>query len=332
MKGSVRFPADPVWLTRATTGRDDWLAARNTGIGGSDLAGIIGTSPFTTPYQVWADKTGRAHPEPDNERMRWGRLLEDTVAKEWAAHAGVTVRKVGMVADRHHPHRVASLDRVVIAPGTLTATDIVEVKTTSSRAADLADTELADRYLLQATWYLGITGLHHAWLPVLVGGQHLRTLHITFDDTLYAALCADADRFWADHVLTDQPPPVEPADNTAMSTHLPAEPSAPPVDLPEHLVEQLHTIRAEQDRLTTDRDRVEAQIKELLGPAVEGWYGNHPAVTWKPSTTTRWDVKRLAADHPELAGDYRTTTTRRRFLLKPLPDDTAHPDDERDAL
>ena len=35
----------------------DWLKERQKGIGGSDVAAILGMSPWRTPYQVWEEKT-----------------------------------------------------------------------------------------------------------------------------------------------------------------------------------------------------------------------------------------------------------------------------------
>ena len=42
---------------------DEWLEWRRQGIGSSDSASIMGTSPYTTPYQLWEEKLGRKRPE-----------------------------------------------------------------------------------------------------------------------------------------------------------------------------------------------------------------------------------------------------------------------------
>lgn len=42
-------------LTRA-----DWLKLRRRGIGGSDVAAILGLSKWRTPLEVWQDKTATA--------------------------------------------------------------------------------------------------------------------------------------------------------------------------------------------------------------------------------------------------------------------------------
>lgn len=47
--------------------RDDWLAIRRTGIGGSDAAAAVGLNPHMSALELWLDKTGRADgmPRPD---------------------------------------------------------------------------------------------------------------------------------------------------------------------------------------------------------------------------------------------------------------------------
>lgn len=37
--------------------RTAWLAARRKGLGGSDIAPILGLSPWTSPLQTWRRKT-----------------------------------------------------------------------------------------------------------------------------------------------------------------------------------------------------------------------------------------------------------------------------------
>lgn len=36
--------------------RAEWLEWRRNGIGATDVAGILGVSPWASPWSVWADK------------------------------------------------------------------------------------------------------------------------------------------------------------------------------------------------------------------------------------------------------------------------------------
>ena len=37
--------------------REEWLKARKLGLGGSDMAAVLGLSPWRSPIDVWLDKT-----------------------------------------------------------------------------------------------------------------------------------------------------------------------------------------------------------------------------------------------------------------------------------
>jgi len=46
-----------------TQGSAAWLEDRKLGIGGSEIAIVLGLSPYKTPYQLWLEKTGLIEPE-----------------------------------------------------------------------------------------------------------------------------------------------------------------------------------------------------------------------------------------------------------------------------
>ena len=70
-----------------TTSRSkEWHEERRTYIGASEVATVLGLSPYQTPVELWAVKTGRAEPTPDNDAMRAGRLLEPMVIDKIKAH------------------------------------------------------------------------------------------------------------------------------------------------------------------------------------------------------------------------------------------------------
>ena len=58
-------------------------------IGGSDAPAIAGVDPYKSAYTVWLQKTGQLPiaADPPSEAARWGQLLEDLIAKEFAQRA-----------------------------------------------------------------------------------------------------------------------------------------------------------------------------------------------------------------------------------------------------
>jgi putative phage-type endonuclease len=278
---------------------------------------ILGTNPWKTGYELWLEKTGRAEPADPGERAHWGTLLEDTVAREWSRRTGATVRRAGMCADIDAPWRMASVDRVVVEPGTRQACALLEVKTTSARAADLTDEALTDRYAVQVLWYLGVTGLPAANLAVLVGGQQLRMLTLPADPVWYDLACITVDLWWEKHIIGDTPPPVVAADNPRLNL-TPAQP-VEAVIADTGMEHELDRLRELKHRIKADSDEaawIEAQIKATLGPATEL---RDPAggilATWREQTGTRLDSKKLKTEQPEVWQQYATTTSSRVLRL-----------------
>ena len=94
--------------------RQAWLAKRQTGIGGSDIARVLGLSPFGTPLDVWLEKTQPILDREPNEAMRWGTLLEEPVANEYARRQSVTLQRVRpIVRAAKRPWALAAIDRAI---------------------------------------------------------------------------------------------------------------------------------------------------------------------------------------------------------------------------
>ncbi|HEY3692092.1 MAG TPA: YqaJ viral recombinase family protein [Pseudonocardiaceae bacterium] len=80
-----------------------WLSARRDGLGASDIAGVLGLSPWTTQLRVYLDKLGLAAPVEMNPAMEWGIRLEDAVATKFADDSGLEVVKTGMWRSKTWP-------------------------------------------------------------------------------------------------------------------------------------------------------------------------------------------------------------------------------------
>jgi putative phage-type endonuclease len=87
------------------------LELRRSGIGGSDIAAILGLSPYATPLDVFRSKVEN-YVQSDSWAFRRGRLLEPVVAQIYAEETGAMLREVGTL---RHPDRsivLATPDRI----------------------------------------------------------------------------------------------------------------------------------------------------------------------------------------------------------------------------
>lgn len=327
--------------------RAAWLAQRKSGIGGSDIAAILGISPWRTPLDVWLDKTGQQIDEParNAEAMYWGTVLEDVVATEYATRSGAKVQRVRAML--RHPDRdwmIGNIDRAIVAPGTRVRLDaagwlqgaagILECKTANAyAAAEWSGPDGSDAmpvyYAAQCMWYLAIAGLDVADVAVLIGGQQYQQRRVERDDETIRGLVERAEHFWRHHVLGGiAPEPTNARDAARLFQRDDGSLRAIDDDAEllvtfnnlRHVREQLDHWQAQADGLT---DALKLAIGEHAGLAING----RPVATWKAakdSTVTNWqaaanDIGALVAPDILAATVARHTTTKpgsRRFLVK----------------
>lgn len=97
--------------------RASWLEGRRTGIGGSDVAAVLGLSPWKTALDVWNDKLGLSEEKGMSEPAYWGTTLEDTVAKEFQKRTGYKVQRVDhQFSDPENAWMICNIDRAIVNP------------------------------------------------------------------------------------------------------------------------------------------------------------------------------------------------------------------------
>ena len=203
------------FFTATRFGGDDdlekrWLEKRNKGIGGSDVAAVMGISPWRSPVEVWMDKTGRMPPRDlsGSERIAMGNEMESFVREMYARrHPDRKVmRSNAVLTSVTRPWAQASLDGVVIDPGA--GWGVLEIKTGSKESE--WDEGVPMHYLTQVTHYLSITGYEFADVVALVGdfGLHYHEYRVARDDDDIEAVVEAVDNFWTTFVERDLMPTV----------------------------------------------------------------------------------------------------------------------------
>lgn len=103
-------------LLNADTDRDAWLAARRAGIGASEIAAVMGISPWESPFSLYWRKVNGWEVE-ETEVMRTGTLLEPVIADWWAdacdPHENLVVLSAGLLAHPARPWQLATPDRLI---------------------------------------------------------------------------------------------------------------------------------------------------------------------------------------------------------------------------
>ncbi|MFD5697508.1 YqaJ viral recombinase family nuclease [Streptomyces lasiicapitis] len=234
-------------ILSADADRADWLTARRSGIGSSDVAAILGISKYGNALSVWHDKTGGLPLETDDsEPALWGRIDEEGVAREWARRNRSVVRRVGLVANVDRPWQMCTLDRRVLECPLADSREkcAVEIKCRDKMKAPQFRRGVADDVLVQTLWQADVCGYDHIHAAVRLGGNDYRQFVVRVADhaELIADLRAAGARAWQQ--ITDRTPPVLAHD---------ADP-----DVLLDLYERLHPDRAGSVDLSRDIDTQDA--------------------------------------------------------------------------
>jgi len=185
-------------------GTQEWLEWRKTGITASEIAAILGLSPYKTPWAVWAEKTGLVLPEDLSKNP----LVAAGVAQEDAARQAFEQKHDDLllpvcVESTKYPFLKASLD------GLSQDNEPVELKVPSTSTWDKvnADGENSEAYKLyfpQVQHQMLVTGASRGWLVFYRDGE-LREFCIELDPGMGAAIISVAKAFWQSIVDGKEP-------------------------------------------------------------------------------------------------------------------------------
>jgi putative phage-type endonuclease len=300
---------------------EEWLEWRRKGITGSDVAGICEITKWSSPVKVYLDKLGQLPPQEDNEAMYWGRIHEDSIAREYAKRTGYKVQRCNAMLQ--HPENewaLANIDRFIIDKER--GKGVLECKTTNEYQKEVwEDGNVPEAYQLQLQWYLYVTGLSWGAFAVLIGGNKYRQFPIVErNDELIEAMVQICGNFWHKHVQAKIPPMMDGSDassNLLKTMYPDAEPDSE-TELPDEadqLIAEWQQADEEMKAAEAKKKTAENRLKALIGEFEKGIASEH-VVFWKPVTQRRIDSKALKAAHPDIYEQFAKPSTFRKFAIK----------------
>ncbi len=292
-------------------------------IGGSNIAGICGISPWSTPLDEYLKITGQITIQ-DNPAMYWGRALEPLIRQKYCEETGRIVRYntnpelLGIPMQHPQlPYLCGSLD------GISTESDgsfpcVLEIKTARDRRA--WENGVPDHYQCQVQAYMACTGYQSADVAVLFGASDFDIFEVSRDNDIISLIEAAVQGFWENHLVPEIPPEcTTPADRDTMWPLHTAGKTIQGNDDIQSLVQFIKSAKISIDELKNQIDEAEASIKDRMQDteAIIGINGK-PIVTWKRSKdSTMIDLKALQKKYPDIASEFTTTKPgSRRFVIK----------------
>ena len=316
--------------------REDWLRERKNGIGGSDVACVLGLNKYKSAFALYNEKKSEEIEDFDNEAMRVGRDLEEYVASRFTELSGIKVRhENAILINEDFPFIRANVDRLCVG-----VKAGLECKTASTwNAKNFGKGEFPVNYYAQCVAYMAVTGLPEWYLAVLVMGKEFKVYKLTRDkdcdcpewcecavyvgaDEIEALVEACRD-FWCEHIEKNVPPAVfNGNDDEAISAACNPD-SGQEIDMTGYLdkLTELTDLKRQIDELTAQKKQLEGEIKMFMGDCGKGYADGYKVSFTKQSRTT-YDVKRFIEDNPNIDLEpYKKVSESTRLTIKTIKEE-----------
>ena len=183
-----------------------------TGIGASEIAAILGISPFADRWTIYARKHKLIEPEEQSEEMFWGTMLEPVIAQVFSMRMDLPIEWFNKrVYSKTRPWQYASPDALIL---TTPKQQVLECKTAGLHSSGEWDRDASDEdgvpdyYAAQVQWQLSTLELEVGYIAVLIAGNDFRVYRIEHDPVLEDILLEEGEEFWRKHIMTKVEPPI----------------------------------------------------------------------------------------------------------------------------
>jgi predicted phage-related endonuclease len=276
-----------------TTQEDNWLAARQRGIGGSDAPTILGVNPYEQPFELFARKMGLLEPRPASPPMQWGKRLEPVIVDWYREETrrrvirGDQVRgakgpPIGhateieyrdaeriLLRSTRHSFMIGTPDAFVFDPDR--GWGVLEIKT--SRSPDAWKDRPSPYAMAQLHHYLELTGLEWGAFAVLFAGQDAGHTDVKRDPELCESIL-DAERSFWKRLETNDPPEPDDSESTLRTLReIYQRGDGETIELDDRAASPIATYLEMRELEKIGREgkrKAETLLRALLGSASEG--------------------------------------------------------------
>jgi predicted phage-related endonuclease len=258
--------------------------------------------------------------------LRFGSFAEEFVASEYARATGFRlIHDKSIYIHPEHAFMSAHMDRFVLDGRASSPTRILECKTanpfSSGDWGEIGSDEVPMSYLCQCIWYMAITNINQVDLAVLFGNSDFRIYQIARDAELETVILQKARHFWTEHVLQDIAPPAQSeADCQTLFSRGDPKKSLEAQSETLKLAKRVALLNSEISTREEAISAIKQAIMSEMGEAETLTYQGKVLATWKaPKPSYRLDSKRIEAEHPEIADNYKIPVQNsRRLVIKEL--------------
>lgn len=284
-------------------------------LGSSDMAAILGLSPFRNAADVYLEKTGKLTEQEETPVMKRGNYLEPAILNFAQDVLGNLNRNVFFKAPDGLP-MASNADAQVVE------TEYpVEAKSVGlfvgEHWGDEGSDQIPDRVIIQCHVHMICTKMGFCHVPVYLSAREFQMFGVALSEKIVEIICNEAASFWYNCVQKDTPPEnVVPAES--VMKRIRREPETI-IDIPDNvaiLVNNWQEKNTAHKLAKKEADAAKAEVINLLGVSEAGSLPNGDMVTYLSQSRKMIDSKRLTAEKPDIAAEYLKTTTYPVLRLK----------------
>lgn len=288
-------------------------------VGGGNVAGILGLSPYRTPLHEYLAILGEADPPTPDQLKFFARRksLEPFAAQVFEQESGLRiVRANERYIDQAHPFIRAEIDFEVEGA---TGVENVETKSVHPLAVkdwgDADSDEFPSYVAAQCMHGLSVTNRAVCHVNALIGFDDARRYRVERDEEVIARIRGEEVAFW-DRVLTrNAPPPVDSEDLRRMF----ARDSGRVLDADDETaarIAQIKELKAQAKAIENEIEAASELVKLTMRDASIVTYAGTTLLTWKAQIANRFDQKEFGQAHPALFEQFKRASEFRVFRVK----------------
>lgn len=279
-------------------------------IGSSDMAAILGVSPWATAHDVWLEKTGKLQEREPTEAMMAGTFLEEGIL----LYAESQLGKIQRNQFRTYPeaHLGAHIDALAMDRGEepIEAKKVELTNPSFEAWGDPGTDQVPDEVIVQCHVHMICQGktrpVERCHVAGLIAGR-LSMYEVPYSPELVETICETAACFWEHRVQADSPPTnTLPSVETLRRVRRQPGKMAP-VD--PGLVRTYLAAQAAVKEAEAAEETARAVLLTALGDAEGGDAGEAGIVSYLTQTRKTLDTKRLTAERPEIAAEFMKSTS-----------------------
>jgi len=260
------------------TDKQSWLENRLLDVTSTEVSALFNLNPYITEFELFHQKKEKVVINiDDNERMMWGRRLEDSIALEFAERNKMSVEPFDVYMRNPETRMGSSFDYKITSEKEPMILEIKNVDGLAYRKNwiehDEYTIEPPEHIGLQLQHQLEITGYNVGYIVALVGGNTMKVVRSERDPRIGKLLRGKVENFWQ-RIKLGVPPDIDyTRDAQYIMKNLCNQADAGTVleadEEMDKLVDDYYAINKEYVSLGKTKDTIKAQILERSNNAAK---------------------------------------------------------------